>query len=301
MAGVVVSVQPSRKLPWLRLGRIRYAGAWLEALHGDRSVDPVVTLRGALRDADRRLARLSVHAYCLDEAQLGALEGRMATAGWSAEASERDYVRTSLVSLAGDEAALMERLSSSARYGIRSAERRGWRVERVRSSDAAPRLQALHELAFDRTGKAAVSVNLAGAIVASEADPSGSIVLGVYHPGRTGLNALVGFAHGVVAGDSVVYSTAGTERAPDIGSAPLGYGLVWGMMRWGQQQGLPWFDFGGITPEDQPEHPLARISEFKRKFRGREVRNGSDWFVDLRPVQSALLVAAGRAASLLRR
>jgi lipid II:glycine glycyltransferase (peptidoglycan interpeptide bridge formation enzyme) len=103
-----------------------------------------------------------------------------------------------------------------------------------------------------------------------------------------------------VTGESVVYSTAGTERAPDIGAAPLGYGLVWALMTWAQSLGVPQFDFGGITPEDQPEHPLARISEFKRKFRGEEVRIASDWYLDIAPAQARLLDLTGQAMSMLR-
>ena len=299
-AGVVVKVEPSRKVPWLHLGRIRHAGQWLDALHADRSIETLVTLRRALRHKNPRLARLSVHAYRLGESALEQLEGELRARGWQQEARERDYQRTSLVSLAGDTDALSARLAYSARRGIRGVEKGGWRVRRIEDAAMAPRLQFLHEQAHERTGGHASRVDLAAAVAASLADPTGSVVFGVYHPERTGPEALVGFVHGVLAEDAVVYSTAGTERAPDIGAAPLGYGMIWAVMCWAQALGVPWFDFGGITPEDQPDHPLARISEFKRKFRGDELRNASDWFADLSRLDATVLRLAGRLAALRR-
>jgi hypothetical protein len=295
--GAVLTVAQSRKLPWIGLGRIRLAARLVEEL----GVSGMATLADRIRQDIPGVARLGLRLYATCESRLSRLETIVQRAGFAAEPAEKDYQRTALVSLSGDEEALMARLAYSARRGIRNAEKGHWSVRCITDTSSADRLQVLHEAAHGRTGGHAASLDLATAVTESQQDGANSVVFGVFHPDRTEKDALVGFVHGVTTEESVIYSTAGTERAPDIGAAPLGYGLVWALMSWGQRRGLPWFDFGGITPEDQPDHPLARISEFKRKFRGEEVRIASDWFLDIAPMQARLLDAAGRAAGLLRR
>lgn len=261
----------------------------------------MAALRQALRIADGRLVRVSVHAYDLSETALEHVEELLVASGWRREPAEREYQRTSIVPLDGDPDALAARMARSARLGIRKVEKYGLDVRRLDDPSFAGRLQFLHEQAHERTGGSAAEVDLAAAVAGSLEDPTGSVVLGVFHPARIAGDSLIGFAHGVVTGDAVLYATAGTERAPDIGAAPMGYGLVWAMMLWGQELGVPWFDFGGITPEDQPDHPLARISEFKRRFRGQETRVASDWYIELAPVHNFTLAAAERVVGLLRR
>ena len=43
------------------------------------------------------------------------------------------------------------------------------------------------------------------------------------------------------------------------------------IMRRAKARGLEWYDLWGVAPEDEPEHPWANISAFKRKFGGVEV------------------------------
>jgi len=131
--------------------------------------------------------------------------------------------------------------------------------------------------------------DFAQAITAAQHDPDSSIMLGIYHPERPASAALVGFAHALSSGTTVVYSSAGTERAADIGGTPLSYGLVAELLEWTAAKGFDLFDFGGITPADAPEHPLAGISEFKRKFRGTEAQVASDYRIDLKRASAALL------------
>lgn len=137
-------------------------------------------------------------------------------------------------------------------------------------------------------------------ILAAAADPFGSTVLGVFHPHRRGAEALVGFAQGTRAPSAACYAIAGTERAADIGRAPLSYGLVWALLEWGQRLGSPWFDFGGVTTGSKMDDPLAGISDFKRKFGGEDCRIAAEYRIIINSLQNRLLVAAGRAIGTWR-
>jgi len=49
------------------------------------------------------------------------------------------------------------------------------------------------------------------------------------------------------------------------------YLLHFEIMRRAKARGCEWYDFWGIAPKDDPDHPWQDISAFKRKFGGVEV------------------------------
>ena len=49
------------------------------------------------------------------------------------------------------------------------------------------------------------------------------------------------------------------------------YLIQWQIIRNLQAQGFRYYDFWGIAPEDQPDHPWAGFSFFKRGFGGQQV------------------------------
>jgi lipid II:glycine glycyltransferase (peptidoglycan interpeptide bridge formation enzyme) len=38
-----------------------------------------------------------------------------------------------------------------------------------------------------------------------------------------------------------------------------------------KEMGYKWYDFFGIAPENQPNHPWAKVTDFKKKFGGKIV------------------------------
>lgn len=285
LAGAVIVMARSRKLPLFYLGRVHFSAMPLLEL-GESGI------RNWL-DALRRLpgapSVLSLHLYSVVEAERVALEQQLARMNFMPEMNARTFHRTLLVPVHGTATERRERLSYAARRGIRQITERGYRVHFVRDPSASARVAWLNAQALHRTGGRPRQVDYPAIIRAAQDDPESSVVLGVYHPDRVGESALVGFAHGYVTGSSVVYASAGTERAADIGSTPLSYGLVAHLMDWTAERGYDLFDFGGITPADAIDHPLAGISEFKRKFRGVETQVASDYCVTVRPSSAAVL------------
>lgn len=281
----------------MKLARIRFGGGILEAAM-EGGLHAIVE---ALRNFDRQIVRLSIQAYHPESDRLAAQEAVLRRSDFRIERPARDYHLTSLISLRGTEDELFGRLAYSARRGVRSSDKAGFRIAPVVDSALAPRLAQLHKAAHDRTGGGASEINFAALINSSLKQSESSVILGATHPSRDGPDALVGFLHGLTADESVVYATAGTERAPDIGSTPLAYGLIWELMRWGQRRAIPYFDFGGITPESEPQHPLAGISVFKRKFRGTDQLVAADWCIDIAPKRARALDLLSSAVSAAQR
>ncbi len=297
VTGAVLSLARSRKLPLVHLGRVHFATPLLLAL----GAPGLRAWLDVLRQLPGGPSVLSVHVYAVEPTQRAQAERLLTDAGFAPEAESRTFHDSLLVPVHGTSAQRLERLSYAARRGIRQVSERGYRVAPVTDSAAAPRLSWLTTQAHVRTGGRSRALDSVQIIESARQLPSHAVVFGVYHPERPVATSLVGFAHAYRAGQSVVYASAGTERAADIGSTPLSYGVVAQLLEWTAAVGCELFDFGGITPLDAPDHPLAGISEFKRKFRGVEARVASDFTLPLRPAGAALLRMLEGPARLLRR
>ncbi len=297
VAGTAVRVDRSRKAPWMRLLRARHAGGFISAL----GQDGVPNWLDALRRHVPNPVRLSVQVYDLDEAARRSSTGALGAAGFAPEAMMRDYDRTLVLPLPDSEEELMAFISGSARRGIRQAEKAGFQVTQLTDASFAPRMLALHQLAHARTGGPGNALDFEALIALGATDPSSARVVGVLHPERSGPEQLVGFLVGLRGPANIAfYDVGGSDRAPDIRAITLGYPMMWSMLCWCMSVGVTAFDFGGVTPADQPDHPLAGISDFKRKFRGTEQTVSEDHAISIAPVQLRLLDFASRVFGRVR-
>ena len=290
LAGALVRVDRSRKLPWIRLARVEQVGRLLVAVD-ERLEGGTQTLAASLAAATRHLGRLIVQCYSPFATELARQELLCGRAGLRPTAP-MGYTRTLRLPLCSDEAQLIRHLSSSARRNVRALEASGFVVRPLTDPALGPRLQWLLERAHERTGGVTGRVDWSAMLRAAADDPSRSVLLGVFHPHRPPDAALVGFAQGTVTESAVAYSVAGTERADDIGRTPLSYALLWALLRWAADAGHAWFDFGGVTPADEPDSPLAGISSFKRRFGGTECVMAAEWTVAPTALSGQLLRAA---------
>jgi hypothetical protein len=297
VTGAVIAIDRSRKLPWIQLARIPQATALLEACMPAQ----FGRFAEALCASAPRVARLTVQAYSADQASLTAQGAVLRAAGFEEEPSPRQYEHTLLLPLEGNRETLHARLSASARRNIRQVAESGFAVRPITDAAYAPRLAWLLQAAHHRTGGRAGGDELAAMIRAAVDDPHTSVLLGVFHPTRHGTDALIGFAQGTLAPAAATYAVAGTERASDIGRMPISYALLWELIDWGRERSAPWFDFGGVTPEADTQHPLAGISSFKRKFGGRDSAVAAEFSLVTNPMQHRLLHAGALVVRQLRR
>jgi lipid II:glycine glycyltransferase (peptidoglycan interpeptide bridge formation enzyme) len=151
----------------------------------------------------------------------------------------------------------------------------------------------LMEKAFSRTNGrprlAPAQQDLLAAIDGPEFRP----LITLERPDRTGLERIVAFALGAFNGDHVTYVHGAAERGGGLGRLPLAYAPVWELMRWAADRGATWFDLGGIPPTDDPNHPLAGIASFKRRFGGQDIEVASELHLTLSPLDTRIERAVG--------
>jgi hypothetical protein len=296
MAGGVVRIDRSRKLPWIRLARVEQIVPLVASL----DTDSLITFVRALSDVVPSLAQVTVQVYSARPEVQADLGKRLRAAGFMREPMARSYEQTLLLPLSGGTEALAARLSSSARRNIRQAQGSGFKARPITDDRYGARLATLLQASHARTGGSAGAADFSAMIRAAAARPETSTVIGTFHPERTGVEALVGFAQGTVGHETAMYAVAGTERSPEVGRTPLSYGLLWELLEWGRQRGLAWFDFGGVTAEADEGNPLAGISAFKRKFGGMDMAIAAEYRMITDPLQHRLLDLAARTVGGLR-
>ncbi|MFN2568404.1 MAG: lipid II:glycine glycyltransferase FemX, partial [Candidatus Dormibacteria bacterium] len=186
---------------------------------------------------------------------------------------------TWVIDLEPEESALSAQLTAGQRRNVRAAERKGLTFRRSRDPADANLFLALiggtgarsgfrpHSDDYYRTLLEILMPLGAGCLHLAEAD------------GRA-VAAVIEFTFG----DTSYYGHAAADIEMNRrlrASAPL----VWSIMMQAKAAGRRHFDFWGILPEHEADHPWAGFSRFKKSFGGRLVRRAGTWEVPLKPVK----------------
>ncbi|WP_207345201.1 peptidoglycan bridge formation glycyltransferase FemA/FemB family protein [Arthrobacter sp. E3] len=97
--------------------------------------------------------------------------------------------------------------------------------------------------------------------------------------------------------DTRVYAHAAADDAHRKLNA--GIPLLVTMMLDAKVSGISEFDMWGVSPEDEPEHPWAGFSRFKRSFGGAEVEYPGTWDLPINQVMYTAYAASRKARTLL--
>ena len=263
LSGFAIELRNSRRLPGMRIGRIRRFGRELHA--------PLIPVAGELlTEAARRiprLLRLDVELFDEDEPRRAALAHNLADCGWRT-APPLDYKETLKLPLAGrDDETLLADCNARTRRNIRRTLRcPELRFEPVSSMQWRARLRQLHQASFERTGGRPPELDVDG-MLAEAAAGRDSTLIGCFDASRPPSERLVAFAWITAQGDHAVYAHAGAIRG---GSGAPGAVIMWEAIRWARDRGCDWFDLGGVTSDEQS--PLAGISTFKRGYARTQLR-----------------------------
>jgi lipid II:glycine glycyltransferase (peptidoglycan interpeptide bridge formation enzyme) len=162
------------------------------------------------------------------------------------------------------------------------------------------RMNELMQETLARTGAQHVEQDYAPIIRLATEAPTLVRLVGLFQTRGSGAQSLVAFALGVNNGDHVAYDIGASARIEDLRQLSMGYPLLWDLITWARAQGVAWFDFGGVSVQRDGEHdPLARISDFKRRFAKDVIRVSEEWVWSPRPIRDRLARSLAQSAAIM--
>ena len=292
-----VDVAPSRALSGHRLLRVERFGPGLPAAAHRAALQVLVSI--ARRE--RRVLRLYVESFAVDDAQRASLEAGIAAMGFAQMPAPRCYQHTLLLDLDADEESIFASFHRSGRQNIRTARKHPVRIAPIVDPAQFARLDEIAAETFTRTGGRYQVVDWTRIATISEREPGSSRLVGLFRTDCAGPDALLAFAWACAHGDHAHYSSAGSTRQVDR-RIPLLYPLIWDLICWAKRGGARYFDLGGVTPgSSDTDDPLGGISDFKRCFSGRAAQVGGEWSYEPRPMQANAARMVKSASLLLSR
>lgn len=209
----------------------------------------------------------------------------------------RQYDHTLVLQLDVDEAALWRGVSGRHRSRINGAARRGISVRSSREAADIPAFVTLLRDTENRAGFFSFDDGYFD-VLGAELFPCGAATLYFADVGQAPVGAVLVFDFGPTR--YYAFATTAREALPLMPAPPL----VWQTILDARARGASRYDFWGAAPPDEPGHPWAGITEFKRRFGATPVAFAGTWELSVRPAVARLMGVAravhGVAAPALR-
>ncbi len=197
------------------------------------------------------------------------------------------------VDLRQDEAALLNGMRSTSRNLFRNIHKKGVTFEASTDpADLPVLLGFLHNVSGRADFKAQSDAYLARA--ADVLMPAGAAKLFIARLDGVPIAAALSYD----TADTRVYAHAAADDAHRKLNA--GVPLLVTMMLDAKAAGMGEFDMWGVSPEDEPGHPWAGFSRFKRSFGGFEVAYPGTWDLPVNRAMYHVYGASRKARTLLR-
>lgn len=298
--GGVADVGRSRIVPWRSVVRVHRVGRGMSA-----DVDDTAAAVLSLVAQTEKALRIHVELSDPDTSARARISELLLARGYQAVTAPRQYVRTILINLRQTEAALMASFHATGRRHIRGFSKYPLRCELLTDQRWAGRLRALDAETMLRTNGSLDSLSWPDMLRFVTEHPTHAALLGVVRIDASDENALVGYVLGVRHGDTVEYRRAASTRIESL-RAPLLYAPTWQLMRWAQEVGAGWFDFGGVGDGSHASgEATGGISDFKRYFSDVTTEVGAELTyspaVYLDTLARAIASGAGAMTRALRR
>ncbi|MBI3626809.1 peptidoglycan bridge formation glycyltransferase FemA/FemB family protein [Candidatus Uhrbacteria bacterium] len=158
-----------------------------------------------------------------------------------------------------DESALLAQMRKTTRYSIKRAEKDGVKIIQSQGPEQLEKFWQIYAETFRRQQFTPFSKNyLTKEFEVFSRDNQIQFFLGE-HNGKIISGAMV-----VFYGDSGFYHQGASTQS----KVPASYLLQWAAIQEAKRRGLKKYNFWGVSPEDQPKHPWAGLSLFKKGFGG---------------------------------
>lgn len=186
---------------------------------------------------------------------------------------------TVILGLNAPEEDILQGMKKKTRYNIRLAEKKGVSVRRGRPDELSAWYRiyeetarrdkiALHKEEYYRTLFDLAAENPHGAsevrLYLAEIDGQVEAGIVVSHQGKRA---------------TYLYGASSNNKR----NAMPAYGLQWHALREAKASGCESYDFYGIPPEEDPDHPMSGLYRFKVGFGGEVVHRPGSWDLPLKP------------------
>jgi hypothetical protein len=296
IGGLALDVHKSRAMPGhlllrcQRLGSNLPAAASLSALNG----------LARLARQSRRVLRVNVEVLSPAAEVRDRLASDLSQAGFHRLSEMRGYAATLSVDLTASEESMLASFNQSTRRKIRGIGKFPVAVRPIDDPSLASHMEKLVRETRSRTGGSDPPRDWKVPIALSQAEPSLSRLVGLFHEESKGPASLLAFAWGCGHGDHAHYHSGASTRAGASG-IPCAHALLWDLMCWAKRTGCRWFDLGGITAgRHGSDDRLGGISDFKRGFSKQLVEVGQEWVFEPSATRAALAQGLAAASQILR-
>lgn len=172
---------------------------------------------------------------------------------------------TLCVNLRPSERVILDQMKPKGRYNVGIAQRHQVSTVEDASERGLQDFLTIYAATTGRHGLEAKPPDYFADLIAGLTSLGHGSLFFAEHAGRRVACALV-----VFFGTRATYFYGGSLEQDRRVMAP--YLLHYQIMRLAKARGHEWYDFWGVAPEDEPDHPWQNISVFKRKFGGRDFR-----------------------------
>ncbi len=169
--------------------------------------------------------------------------------------------RTWVLDISKDEQDILARMRKTTRHAIAKAEKKGVVVTICKTQDGLERFWPLYEQTTHRHGFIPFSRQL----IASQANVFGNVG-NAFFTIATVNGEDVAAALLFQCGTTVFYYHGASKKIPS--NIPAAQALQWEAIREAKRRGAIRYNFWGIAPDNQPNHPFAGITVFKKGFGG---------------------------------
>lgn len=171
---------------------------------------------------------------------------------------------TWILDISGSEEQILAGMRKTSRHAVKKATAAGAQVEILTGPEAINRFWPLYEATHDRHNFVPFSKEFIASQL-EEFDRGGQ----VYVPIASYQGQDVAAAVMIQFGSTIFYYHGASIKVPD--NVPAAHLLHWESIKQAKKRGATQYNFWGIAPDNQPNHPFAGITVFKKGFGGQAI------------------------------
>ena len=213
--------------------------------------------------------------------------------GFAKAFEEMQPEHTLILDLTKTEEDILAQMKQKGRYNIKIAEQNNVLIKKTDKTDDFYKLYSetakRHRITYRGKSYFDALLEILGgkgyarlytaSVNQSGAGGQGSVETTSHKPQAT--NQILAAAIMVYSADTAIYMFGASSDVARNVMAP--YLLHWKMISDAKAEGCNKYDFFGIAPDDNPKHPWAGVTRFKKQFGGEEAHNLGSYDLILKP------------------